>query len=63
MSIKEAFIFDGIRTPVGNFRGSLSAIRPDDMAALVIKELLERNPAADPEKIDDVIFGCANRRR
>lgn len=61
MSIKVAFIFDGIRTPVGNFRGSLSAIRPDDMAALVIKELLARNPSADPEKIDDVIFGCANQ--
>lgn len=61
MSIKEAFIFDGIRTPIGNFRGSLSTIRPDDIAALVIKELLVRNPSADPEKIDDVIFGCANQ--
>lgn len=56
-----AYIIDGIRTPIGNFTGTLSKVRPDDMAALVIKELMSRNQTVSPELIDDVIFGCANQ--
>lgn len=56
-----AYIVDGIRTPIGNFTGALSTIRPDDMAALVIKTLMERNPTVDPKLIEDVILGCANQ--
>ena len=59
--MKEAYLIDGVRTPIGNFGGSLAPVRPDDMAALVIKQLLARNPGADPEAVADVIFGCANQ--
>jgi len=59
--MKEAYIIDGIRTPVGNFGGTLSAVRPDDMAAIVIKELMKRNSSVDPKEIGDVILGCANQ--
>ncbi len=59
--MKEAFIIDGIRTAIGNFGGTLSVVRPDDMAALVIKELIQRNSTIDPNEIADVIFGCANQ--
>lgn len=59
--MKSAFIIDGIRTPIGNLGGSLSSIRPDDMAALVLKELLRRNSQIDTKNIGDVIMGCANQ--
>lgn len=59
--MRQAYIIDGIRTPVGNFTGTLSTIRPDDMAALVIRRLMERNASVDPAVIDDVILGCANQ--
>ncbi|MBS1765432.1 MAG: 3-oxoadipyl-CoA thiolase, partial [Bacteroidetes bacterium] len=59
--MNEAYIVDGIRTPVGNYGGSLSAVRPDDMAALTIKILLQRNPSVEPKMIGDVILGCANQ--
>lgn len=59
--MKEAFIADGIRTPIGNIKGALSGIRADDMAALVIKELAARNPHIPAEAIDDVILGCHNQ--
>ena len=59
--MKQAYIVDGIRTPVGNYGGALSSVRPDDMAALVIKELMTRNASLSPEKIEDVILGCANQ--
>jgi len=59
--MKEAFITDGIRTPIGNFRGTLSGIRADDLAALVMRKLVERNPSIPGGAIDDVIFGCANQ--
>lgn len=55
------YIIDAIRTPVGKFGGSLSGVRPDDLAAFVIKKLLERNPGADVSMIEDVIFGAANQ--
>lgn len=57
----EAYIVDGVRTPIGNFGGSLSSVRTDDLAALVIKELVRRNPAIPTNEIDDVILGCHNQ--
>ncbi len=59
--MKEAFIVDGIRTPIGSFGGTLSAVRADDLGAIVIKELMERNSTIDPKAIADVIMGCANQ--
>ena len=59
--MKEAFIIDGIRTAVGNFCGTLSTIRADDLAAIPIKIVMERNPNIDPSAIEDVILGCANQ--
>ncbi len=59
--MQDAFIVDGIRTPIGNLGGSLSSIRADDLAAVVIKVLTERNPAISVDTIDDVILGCANQ--
>ncbi|RYM34864.1 acetyl-CoA C-acyltransferase [Brumimicrobium glaciale] len=58
---KEVYIVDGVRTPIGSFRGALSNVRPDDMAALVMKTVVERNSTLDPNAIEDVIFGCANQ--
>lgn len=57
----EAYLIDGIRTPVGNFGGTLSAIRTDDLAALVIEKIVRRNPAIPTEAYDDVILGCHNQ--
>lgn len=59
--MKQAYIVDGIRTPIGNFMGTLAAVRTDDMAAHVISELVKRNPQIDLEEIADVIIGCANQ--
>ncbi|MEO0585704.1 MAG: 3-oxoadipyl-CoA thiolase, partial [Bacteroidota bacterium] len=59
--MKEAFIIDAVRTPFGKFRGTLSPIRTDDLAALPIKELLHRQTQLAPDAIDDVILGCANQ--
>jgi len=59
--MKESFIIDGIRTPIGNFTGALSTIRTDDLGALVIKEVVNRNPNIPKEVYDDVIMGCANQ--
>lgn len=59
--MKNAYIIDGIRTPIGNFTGTLSTIRTDDLGALVIKELVKRNPNIPLDKYDDVILGCANQ--
>jgi len=57
----ESYIIDGIRTPIGNFTGTLSPIRTDDLGALVIKEVVKRNPSIPKEAYDDVIIGCANQ--
>ncbi len=59
--MSEAYIIDAIRTPIGKYRGSLSPIRADDLAALTIEDLMNRNSNIDPERIEDVIFGCANQ--
>jgi acetyl-CoA acetyltransferase len=55
--MKNAYIIDGIRTPIGNYKGTLSAVRTDDLAALVIKELLNRNKNIPLDAFDDVILG------
>ncbi|MBK6777570.1 MAG: 3-oxoadipyl-CoA thiolase [Flavobacteriales bacterium] len=56
-----AYIVDAIRTPIGSFAGTLSAVRADDLAAHVLRELMSRSPTLDPTAIDDVILGCANQ--
>ena len=57
----EAYICDYVRTPIGRFAGSLSQVRADDLGAIPLKALMERNGAVDWEAVDDVIFGCANQ--
>jgi acetyl-CoA C-acetyltransferase len=57
----EAFICDAVRTPIGKLGGSLSTVRADDLAALPLRALIERNPTVDWAAIDDVILGCANQ--
>lgn len=57
----DAFICDAIRTPIGRYAGALSPVRPDDLGAIPIARLIERNPKLDPAKIDDVIYGGANQ--
>lgn len=59
--MKNAFIIDGVRTPIGNFGGTLSTVRTDDLAAIVLKELIKRNPSIDAKQISDVLLGCANQ--
>ncbi|MBS1992291.1 MAG: acetyl-CoA C-acyltransferase [Cyanobacteria bacterium SZAS LIN-3] len=58
---EEVVIVDALRTPIGRYGGSLKDVRPDDLGALVISELLKRNPAVPPEEIEDVLLGCANQ--
>ena len=57
----EAYIIDGVRTPIGSYQGTLSAVRADDLGALVIKSVVEKNPNIPKEAYDDVIMGCANQ--
>src|ERR1700754_5299176 len=59
--MSNAFIVDGVRTAVGNMTGGLSEVRADDLAAIVIAELIKRNPKLDPSRVTDVILGCANQ--
>jgi len=59
--MNQAFICDAVRTPFGRFGGTLAGVRADDLAALPLKALLERNRGLDPARIDDVIYGCANQ--
>jgi acetyl-CoA acyltransferase len=56
-----AYICDAIRTPIGRYGGALSSVRTDDLAALPIKQLVERNPTVDWGALDDVVYGCANQ--
>jgi acetyl-CoA acyltransferase len=59
--MKEAYIVDAVRTPIGSFAGALAPVRADDLAAHALRELMKRHPALDPAAIDDVIMGCANQ--
>jgi 3-oxoadipyl-CoA thiolase len=61
MIMTEAFIIDAIRTPVGRYGGVLASVRTDDLAAIPIKALMERNSSVDWAKLDDVLYGCANQ--
>ena len=58
---QEVFIIDGIRTPIGSFGGTLAPVRTDDLAAIVIKELVRRNPEIPVSEVEDVILGCHNQ--
>src|SRR6202162_5922225 len=57
----DAFICDAVRTPFGRYAGALSSVRPDDLGALPLAELMKRNPKVDWAALDDVIYGCANQ--
>ncbi len=59
-AVNEVYVVDAIRTPIGRYGGALSGVRPDDLAAHVVRELLARSPALDPAAIADVVFGNAN---
>ena len=59
--MRDAFICDAIRTPIGRFGGGLSSIRADDLAALSLKEIIKRNNSINWEDVDEVVFGCANQ--
>lgn len=59
--MKEVFVIDALRTPIGKYGGALSSVRPDDMLALVIKALVEKHPEIDVNEIEDVISGAANQ--
>jgi acetyl-CoA acyltransferase len=61
MANQEAFICDATRTPIGRYGGALASVRTDDLAASPIKELLRRHPKLDWERVDDVLYGCANQ--
>lgn len=59
--MREVVIVDAVRTPIGKYKGALKSVRPDDLGAVVIKALIERNPTLPPNQIEDVIFGSANQ--
>jgi len=58
---EQVYLIDGVRTPIGNFGGTLAGVRADDLAAHVLKGLMDRHPNIDPETIEDIILGCANQ--
>lgn len=59
--MQQAYIINGVRTAIGNFGGTLSTVRTDDLATIVLKELMKKNPSVDWTKVGDVIMGCANQ--
>ena len=59
--MSEAFLVDGVRTPIGRYGGALAAVRPDDLAAHALRALTERLPSVDWSAVDDVMLGCANQ--
>src|SRR3546814_9211844 len=59
--MNHAYICDAVRTPIGRYGGILSAVRADDLGALPLRALLERNPGLDPAAIEEVFYGCANQ--
>src|SRR5499426_3452332 len=60
-AMTQAFICDAVRTPFGRYGGALSSVRTDDLAAIPIKALMQRNPKVDWVALDDVVYGCANQ--
>ena len=61
MNVTEAFICDAVRTPIGRYGGALASVRADDLAAIPLRALMQRNSKADWERLDDVFYGCANQ--
>jgi len=59
--MRQVFICDAIRTPIGRYGGTLAGIRPDDLGAIPLQALMQRNPRVDWTAVDDVYFGCANQ--
>ena len=59
--MNSTYVVDILRTPIGKYGGTLAAVRPDDLAAHVIRKLMERNPQVDPKMVEDVVFGAANQ--
>ena len=59
--MSEAFLVDGVRSPIGRYGGALAAVRPDDLAAHVLRTLVARQPSVDWSAVDDVVLGCANQ--
>jgi 3-oxoadipyl-CoA thiolase len=59
--MESVYIVDAVRTPIGKYAGTLSSVRPDDLGALVIRALLERNPKIEPDRIEEVVLGAANQ--
>ncbi|MEU0696867.1 thiolase family protein [Streptomyces niveus] len=60
LTIRDVYVVDAVRTPIGKFGGALSSVRPDDLAAHVVRALVDRTPELDPARIDDVVLGAAN---
>ena len=61
--MQDAFICDAVRTPIGRYAGALANVRADDLGAVPIRALIERNATVDWGAIDDVVYGCANQAR
>src|SRR5207245_1786033 len=61
MTMETAYICDAIRTPFGRYGGALASVRTDDIAAIPLKALVDRNAAVDWNAVDDVVYGCANQ--
>ena len=59
--MSDAFICDAVRTPIGRYGGALSSIRTDDLGAIPVAALLERNPSLEAARIEDLVYGCANQ--
>jgi acetyl-CoA C-acetyltransferase len=59
--MKTPYIIDILRTPIGKYAGTLASVRPDDLAAEVIRQLIQRNPIVETNLIEDVVFGAANQ--
>ena len=59
--MKDVFVIDALRTPIGKYAGVFSSVRPDDLAAMLLKALIDRNPLLDVNEIEDVILGAANQ--
>ncbi|MGI9223445.1 MAG: 3-oxoadipyl-CoA thiolase, partial [Woeseiaceae bacterium] len=57
----DAFICDAVRTPIGRYGGALSSVRTDDLGAIPIAALTERNKTLDPAAVEDLVYGCANQ--
>ena len=57
----DALICDAVRTPIGRYGGALASMRPDDLGAVPLKALMQRNPGVDWAAVDDILYGCANQ--